>query len=526
MHSTDAGASATLQQALPLLLISVVLAIPYHLRPENFIVDDGYFYLQIARNIVTGKGSTFNGWLPTNGYHPLWMLVCCGCALVTRNTEALIQVASTVQDVLLLISVGLLVRLSGRARLLSLALGCTLLWIMGEVLGIWRLLESYLAVALQLTVLLATVAASRRKRSELQNVGLGLLLGFTLLARLDLIFFVGTVLLWQLVTGTESWQLRIRTVALQAVTVCCVVVPYLWSNVRLFGHMVPVSGAIKSTFPHLHGVWRPTPDLYVVVAGVMVNLLLLRKRQLSALQQAAVLSAIASVLYLLYAFSFTAIWPWYLTTGTITTALAAVWIGEALLNRVSLSGRVQALIVAAVVVLLFVPALVRTRTNLSMTRALISHDLSLNHVVEEPRKHLARELTERLPRDARVFVFDTPGSLAYYSGLSITPADGLVCDYGYSADLLRDGFAAYARQHDIQYVVVPYLSEDQGYEWLETAGLRHGAEQAMTVFAPMKHWPAGTFSLSENDLLFKASTIQPGFERTIPEVGIWKLNGE
>src|SRR3970040_241629 len=41
-----------------------------------FTRDDAYYYFKVAQNISEGHGSTFDGINPTNGYHPLWMLVC------------------------------------------------------------------------------------------------------------------------------------------------------------------------------------------------------------------------------------------------------------------------------------------------------------------------------------------------------------------------------------------------------------------------------------------------------------------
>ncbi len=43
--------------------------------PNLFFEDDAYFYLQIARNIGRGAGSTFDGLHVTNGYHLLWTAV-------------------------------------------------------------------------------------------------------------------------------------------------------------------------------------------------------------------------------------------------------------------------------------------------------------------------------------------------------------------------------------------------------------------------------------------------------------------
>ena len=44
----------------------------------GFLSDDAFYYLKIARSIAEGRGSTFDGLHPTNGYHPLWMLVVVG----------------------------------------------------------------------------------------------------------------------------------------------------------------------------------------------------------------------------------------------------------------------------------------------------------------------------------------------------------------------------------------------------------------------------------------------------------------
>lgn len=38
--------------------------------------DDAYYYFKVAQNISEGNGSTFDGINLTNGYHPLWMIIC------------------------------------------------------------------------------------------------------------------------------------------------------------------------------------------------------------------------------------------------------------------------------------------------------------------------------------------------------------------------------------------------------------------------------------------------------------------
>ena len=48
----------------------------FNLPNRWFIRDDAYYYYKIAQNIGEGHGSTFDGINLTNGYHPLWMLIC------------------------------------------------------------------------------------------------------------------------------------------------------------------------------------------------------------------------------------------------------------------------------------------------------------------------------------------------------------------------------------------------------------------------------------------------------------------
>lgn len=67
-----------------IVLVTVILSIhlyaalsdAYNLPNTWFTRDDAYYYFKVAQNISEGHGSTFDGINPTNGYHPLWMLVC------------------------------------------------------------------------------------------------------------------------------------------------------------------------------------------------------------------------------------------------------------------------------------------------------------------------------------------------------------------------------------------------------------------------------------------------------------------
>lgn len=56
--------------------IYVAFSAPHNFSTRWFTRDDAYYYFKVAQNISEGHGSSFDGINLTNGYHPLWMLVC------------------------------------------------------------------------------------------------------------------------------------------------------------------------------------------------------------------------------------------------------------------------------------------------------------------------------------------------------------------------------------------------------------------------------------------------------------------
>lgn len=48
----------------------------YNFANSWFSRDDAFYYFKVAQNIAEGLGSTFDGINLTNGYHPLWMIIC------------------------------------------------------------------------------------------------------------------------------------------------------------------------------------------------------------------------------------------------------------------------------------------------------------------------------------------------------------------------------------------------------------------------------------------------------------------
>ena len=61
-----------------------------------FFDDDFFYYLKIAMNLAAGRGSTFDGFHLTNGYHPLWLLILSGLAKLLPVSGVLFAVVCLV----------------------------------------------------------------------------------------------------------------------------------------------------------------------------------------------------------------------------------------------------------------------------------------------------------------------------------------------------------------------------------------------------------------------------------------------
>jgi hypothetical protein len=63
---------------LAIVLLGLAMRFYYAWQPlptliEQGMSDDAFYYLNITRNVVLGKGVSFDGIAPTNGFHPLYL---------------------------------------------------------------------------------------------------------------------------------------------------------------------------------------------------------------------------------------------------------------------------------------------------------------------------------------------------------------------------------------------------------------------------------------------------------------------
>ena len=105
-----------------ILLYAVFSSLQFALQDEvrhllTRIVDDASYYMTIARNVAAGRGLTFDGIHPTNGFHPLWLVTLVPLVPLRGTPETMIRLVGLLQTALL--SLAYLVFLRTQARLFS-----------------------------------------------------------------------------------------------------------------------------------------------------------------------------------------------------------------------------------------------------------------------------------------------------------------------------------------------------------------------------------------------------------------------
>jgi len=269
---------------LLLVLAAAILSLVAWLLAHGVRVteEDGFYYLKIAQHLAAGAGSTFDGVNPTNGYHPLWALILVPLFRVSPTPAAALNLAIMVQGLFMagaVIFVYQTARLT-TGRLSATAAALTWTWLTYRVgLGGLEFSIHALTVLAVGYLVLRHFALASPGRLALYWL-LGLLLGLTLLARLDTILLGGVLILmlaWRELRQIEPLRVcrtnlslpykpGIQRLAAVGLPILLVSGLYGGLNLALFGHLTPVSGAIKRVW----SAYLLAQDPYHVAYGWLI----------------------------------------------------------------------------------------------------------------------------------------------------------------------------------------------------------------------------------------------------------------
>jgi hypothetical protein len=422
--------------------------------------DDAFYYFKIARSIVAGDGSTFDGIAPTNGYHPLWMLVSVAVfAMTGGDPELPIRILVAIS---ITVAFGTIVQVHGLVdREVAPGLG----WLAAGLCLLpttWTALTNGMETGILLLSLVVFVRVSLRfgvldpETPFGPSLALGALLGVVFLCRLDAVFVIVAVGVAQVgvcIVRRMAVRSLVRRGAALSIGVAVVAAPFaIWNHVH-FGHLMPISGAVKSTFPVLRSVLDLHTDmavgLVIVLAAVacfLVTAVSDRRRGRGIdeiLASPYHILVVAAVLHFVYLFLFMdwGVFWWHFAASS----LAFVFTGAMAVDHVlaaAASVRVRRLSAAAVAAALIVAgsawhwSIVRSRGQIHAEWLRAAHWVRANTAP-----------------DAIVALKDA-GLFGYFSERRVVNLDGKANGYAYLEALRRGDVLRY-----LVGVGVDYLAE-------------------------------------------------------------------
>jgi hypothetical protein len=210
--------------------------------------EDGFYSLGIARQIALGHGITFDGGMPTDGFQPLWVLLCVPLYALAGGDRVLgLRLAEILGTVLWIafaaaMAVGArdVARRHGLRGDVAAALAAVV--VLGS-LSVFRLFHNGLESGLLLLLVAVAVIAIDRMRTwtAASTVAVGALLGAIVWARLDAAAFVaalGAVAAWRALRRREAWSGPLLACTIGLV----LLLPWLAWSLSVDGHLVPTSG--------------------------------------------------------------------------------------------------------------------------------------------------------------------------------------------------------------------------------------------------------------------------------------------
>lgn len=517
-------------------LLTLNYAVLFIRQPSPFFADDSFFYLQVGRNFALGYGSTFNRLMPTNGYHPLWMLMC---AAVYRVFPDRMTGLHAVAALIVALNVVVLVVVARLLRKLHAPEWIAWTILVPFLFGLQLGTESSLSAAMLAATMLALYNFQEHPGWS-SGLVFNILAVLAVLSRLDSIFVIASLwialLAWTMRQNKQRAQPLALRIHLSFIPLYAVLWgAYLASNLVWFGLLMPISGLLKSHNANDHLLGRNLPHTALLSLAICaVSLFILWRRRRDRWFLFAELPFFVGILfhaaYITLRMTSETRWTWYYTSWALLAALTAARAAACLLEgrsaansrRASSAG---ALRMAGMACAVLVSMLAWYKMGLQHSRERMAEDFAIPVMAPVLRAdHLHR-----------VLAYDQPGGMAYFTRLAIVPLDGLMADRSFQTELAEHGIQSFIRQDKIDGFAGPTVPFDAwgqrtycGQLFLESTKYTcepwtpgpHGEPQWMItgveVYSRLPLAPAGYIPLPPSQIVWTGKNY----------LTVWRISGE
>ena len=500
-----------------IIVVLIISSIFYHISPSQYISDDSIFYLVIAKHIVEDGFSTFNGYIETNGYHPLWMIFnIISIKLSSFSNIEPLNIIGFIYQIFFTMSIYFLFKIEDILKTFSAFSASLILIFLFIANGALHNLESSLALFFVIYTLYYILIQEIPFKKTFFLIGI--LLGLTVLSRLDLIFFGLIVVIYILIkykTKFISFPLNLLYFMAGGLLV---VVPYFIYNQISFGGLTPISGALKSTFPHIKFTLSNIfPYGIVSVFFALIAFIIAVLTKLQNTKVIFYILSLSTMFHVLYLFMFQHSMTWYYITGFLTISLVVGYIILKLNSKLLLY-----LFGLFMITIIVVTSYIKGISDYTLSVHILQGK-QLNYSKESQMKIFSKKIKEKLPLNASIFTWDSPGILAYYGGFRVFSADGLITNKIYQKELVEEGAIKVFKKYDINYILVPLSKKVvKYYDGIKFEPLKKD-NYLITIYSRLYHKEVAKLKLFKKDILFTVNSPYAGNNNKSPKVAIFKI---
>ena len=411
-----------------------------------------HFITLKLQKIHAGK-LTFDGFTYTNGFHPLWLLFILPINfLVKLNPENYVKVILLIQLILCFISIRLLYN-----RIKTIYSSATLIIIFGYFFfkftgNYLNGLESSLLFFLYTLLFCYCFDKNIELTDSKENyMVLGILSGLIVLTRLDQIFLVSSFIIYILVSGNKPFKYRLIDAFRYSGGFLCFFIPYLIFNLVYFDSIMPISGRLKSTFPHISLSLKLLYDCLnkvTVIALLSILWITIAKyknikyagRPLSGIIIIFGLTVLSHFLHTVFFMNW-AVFSWHYSLYIFFIFLVFLEPIEIILVRLQKSKRMTFAVIIFLIINAFGIRDVCTRMQV---------DESSNWRI--PVYHSAVWAKQNSNINT-VFAMSDAGIFSYFSERRVINLDGLVNNLAYQDVLKKQQLKSYLKEREVEYIV-------------------------------------------------------------------------